>query len=138
MLKRRLYFSGALIAWLLLMPGCTEDDIINPVDDRQAFLGTWNVNETCKKDAYSVTIEADTSNSAQVIIKNFWLIGYQEKAPYAIVAGTYISIPKQFICNDNSTQVSGSGNLKNGNIEWTYSVNDGADLSNCSAVYEHQ
>lgn len=138
MIKIRFYILSLFLLSGIFFQSCTDEDIINPVDDRAAFLGTWDVIETCVKDAYSVTIEADPSNSVQVIIQNFWLIGYQEKAPYAIVAGTNITIPSQTMCNDNSNTVSGSGKLKDGKIEWDYTVNDGADLFTCSAVYEPQ
>ena len=121
----------------LKMISCTvEDDPLNPTDDRDAFLGSWNVIESCSKDAYTVNISADPSNSSQVIIENFWLIGFNEKPPYAIVAGTTITIPEQAICYNASNIVSGSGNLDKGKIEWDYTVNDGADLWSCTATYE--
>ncbi len=121
----------------LLMNSCTEDnDIVNPQDDRDLFLGTWNVNETCNRIQYQVTIIKDPSNSSQVIISNFWLIGPDEQAPYAIVAGNNIVIPQQNICNDGKTVVKGSGILNKKTIEWEYTVNDGADLYTCVATYE--
>jgi hypothetical protein len=116
---------------------CTdEDSILDTGDDRDAFLGTWNVTEACSKDSYSVTIVKDPSNSTQVIIQNFWLIGYNEKPPYAIVAGSTITIPAQDICYNNSNEVSGSGSIDKKTIELNYTVNDGADLWDCSATYE--
>ena len=116
---------------------CTlEDDPLNPADDRDAFLGGWNVIESCSKDAYTVNISKDPSNSSQVIIENFALIGYNEKPPYAIIAGSTITIPKQLVCDDESIEVAGSGKLDKGTIELEYTFNDGADLLSCSANYE--
>jgi hypothetical protein len=121
----------------LVLSSCTvEDDPLNPTDDRDAFLGTWNVAESCVKEAYTVTIIKDPSNSSQVIIENFWLIGFNEKPPYAIVAGTTITIPEQAICYNASNIVSGSGKLEKSKINWDYTVNDGADLWSCTATYE--
>jgi len=121
-----------------LIISCTEgDDLINPIEDRDAYLGTWNVNETCSRDVYTVVIEKDPTNSSQVIIKNFWLIGYQEKPPYAIVAGSTITIPQQSMCDDGSNIVSGSGSLVKNDITWDYTVNDGADLYKCNATYSN-
>jgi len=121
----------------MVLISCTDDgDILNPQDDRDAFLGTWNVIESCVKDAYSVNIVKDPSNSAQVILQNFWLIGYNEKPPYAIVAGTTITIPEQTMCYSGNNIVSGSGKLNKSKIEWDYTVNDGADLWTCTANYE--
>ena len=125
------------LVFTLLFLSCTEEtDVINPQDDRNAFLGTWNVNETCNRIPYQVTIIKDPTNSSQVIIKNFWLIGPDEKAPYAIVAVSSIVIPQQNICNDEKTTVKGSGVLNKNIIVWEYTVNDGADLHTCVASYE--
>jgi len=139
MIQMRLFpvFSVLLVS-LLFIPACTEDDMLNPTDDRDQFLGYWDVNETCSRDSYAVQIVTDPSNSSQVLIKNFWLIGNNEKPPYAIVAGSTITIPKQLMCNNGSNEVQGSGKLKNNKIEWDYTVNDGADLYSCTASYEKQ
>lgn len=125
------------IVLTLLLVACTEDtDVIDPQDDRDAFLGTWNVDETCNRIPYQVTITKDPTNSSQVIINNFWLIGPDEKAPYAIVAGSNIVIPQQNINNEEKTIVKGSGVMNKNTIEWEYTVNDGADLYTCTAIYE--
>ena len=127
---------GCLVFTLLIISCTEENDIVNPQDDRDTFLGTWNVNETCNRIPYQVTIIKDPTNSSQVIITNFWLIGPDEEAPYAIVAGSSIVIPQQNICNDGKTTVKGSGILNKEIIEWEYTVNDGADLYTCVATYE--
>ena len=121
---------------LFAVIACTDESILNPADPRDQFIGSWNVNETCIKDAYSVSIEKDTTNSSQVIIKNFWLIGFNEKPPYAIVTGNTLTIPSQTMCYSGSNSVKGSGLLSKNTITWSYSVNDGADLYTCSATYE--
>jgi len=125
-----------ILFFALFLISCEDTDSINPQDDRDAFLGTWNVDETCLRLPYQVTIIKDPTNSSQVIINNFWLIGPGEKAPYAIVAGSRIEIPQQVIFNDEKTTVKGSGILNKKEIEWEYSVNDGADLYLCTATYE--
>ncbi len=139
MIKMRLFsVLTAFLIILLSIPACTEDDNTNPADDRDQFLGYWNVNETCSRDSYSIQIVIDPSNSSQVLIKNFWLIGNNEKPPYAIVAGSTITIPKQTMCDNNSNEVQGSGVLDKNKINWHYTVNDGADLYTCTALYEKQ
>ncbi|MEZ5197169.1 MAG: hypothetical protein R2764_12410 [Bacteroidales bacterium] len=119
-----------------IFSSCVEDDLANPQSDRDKFIGAWDVNENCQRISYSVTIEADPTNSAQVILKNFWLIGYQEEPPYAIVAGNNIVIPKQYIANNKDIEVTGSGNYSDEEITWNFTVNDGADLYTCDAFYE--
>ena len=128
----------AIIVFLILaIPSCVEDDdIVLPGDDRNEFLGVWEVTETCKRFSYEVEIVADPANDKQVLINNFWLIGYDEKPPYAIVSGNTITIPSQGMCNDGSNIVEGSGTLSKKKIEWNYTVNDGADLYTCTAIYE--
>jgi hypothetical protein len=126
----------AILISLVLFSCTDEDGNLDMGDDRDAFLGTWDVTEACSKDSYSVTIVKDPSNSSQVIIQNFWLIGYNERPPYAIIAGSTITIPNQFMCYNNSNEVSGSGSIDKNTIELDYTVNDGADLWDCTATYE--
>jgi len=116
---------------------CTEEeDIINPSDARSAYIGNWDVSESCSKDSYSVQIVADPNNDDRVLIKNFWHIGSSESPPYAVIDGDIITIPSQSILNDGSLEVHGNGTLNKEKITWYYEINDGADLSKCSATYE--
>lgn len=127
-----------LITLIIAGAGCTDDPSNQDLgDDRDAFLGSWVVTENCAKDTYVITITKDPTNSAQVILNNFWHITNCSNPPYALIAGSQIVMPEQEICS-NAFQVSGSGNLSKGKITMTYEVNDGADLFQCSAVMEHQ
>ena len=123
-----------LFAFLTIVLSCTDEFDPNDLTDaRDAFLGTWSVSESCAKDTYSVTIIKDPSNSSQIIIQNFWHITNCSDPPYAIIAGSNLVMPTQDICSE-SFEVNGSGKIKKGKITMTYSVNDGADLFNCSAT----
>lgn len=135
MRTKSLFWS--LILALVFASACEldEDDNPDPADDRDKFIGAWNVNETCNRDSYSVQIDPDPTNSSQVIIRNFWLIGYQASPPYGIVAGNTITLPNQPVGDNISIEVEGSGKYENGDIEWSYTVNDGADLWSCNATY---
>lgn len=119
---------------LLFLFACEEDDPLNFGDDRDAFLGKWNVVESCSKDAYSVNIVKDPSNSAQVLITNFWNTGNCNEAAYAIVAGESLFIPNQLFC-DNAFKTDGGGDLNKEKITMSYNINDGADLFSCQATY---
>lgn len=123
-----------LILLLWMITSCAEEDLMNPEDDRDLLLGKWNVTETCNRDAYSVEIVKDPSNSAQVLINNFWNAGSCANTVFAIVAGNDLFIPKQTFCNGDF-EVDGSGDLENDQISWSFSVNDGADLYTCVAEY---
>lgn len=128
--KRLTFFFITLVGIISCLPEDTNDLI----DDRDQFLGTWNVSESCAKDAYSVNIVKDPSNSSQVLIKNFWNTGNCTDYTYAIVAGSSLYITKQSICS-NSFEVDGNGTLNKQKINLEYSINDGADLYTCSATY---
>lgn len=119
---------------------CTEDsEITDFTGDREKFLGTWDVSESCSKNAYSVNIIKDTSNSSQVVIENFRHITECNNPPYAIIAGNSIVLPQQLICDDSFPYiVEGSGQLKNNVIKLNYYYKDEADSLNCSAVYNRQ
>ena len=133
-LMKSIYSRLSIFALIVFMFSCTDDfDPTDLADDRDAFLGSWNVAESCAKDNYSVTIIKDPSNSSQVLIQNFWHISNCSNPPYAIIAGTNMVMPSQSICND-AFEVDGSGKLEKGKITMTYTVNDGADLFNCSAT----
>jgi len=131
----RIQVLYTLLFFLIFACVPDEDDQINPASDRDKFLGSWNVTEQCNRDSYTVEIIEDPSNSAQVIIKNFWLIGYQEEPPFAIVSGNSITIPLQTMCSNHTNEVKGSGIFDKDKIIWDYEVNDGADLWKCNAEY---
>lgn len=121
---------------LVILFSCTPDENDPDITDaRDKFTGSWTVNETCNRNTYPVTIIPDPDHSNRVIIQNFWLIGFNEKAPYGVVSGNEITIPKQFMCDNNANEVEGSGFIENNKINWTYQVNDGADLNFCNATY---
>lgn len=129
--------SRALLIFLVLtltMVSCEDTETGDLTDDRDAFLGTWNVTESCSKDAYTVQIQKDPSNSSQVIILNFWNTGNCDDPVQALVAGSSLYISTQKFCN-NDFEADGSGDLTKDKVYWTYSVNDGADLFNCDATY---
>lgn len=136
-MKRILILSAVFISSLILSSCIEESDPFNLPDDRDVFLGIWDVSESCSKDFYSVEIIKDPSNSAQVLIKNFGNIGSCSNPPFGIVAGSSIFVSKQTICS-GSFEVSGNGELNKNKITWGYTINDGADLFTCSATYTKQ
>lgn len=136
MFKSAFVYLPLLIA--LLMSSCTDDnDPIDLADDRDAFIGNWNVTETCSKDAYTVTITKDPGNSSQVLISNFWHVPFCQDLAYAIIAGKSMVLPQQSFCS-NSFDVNGSGNLNKDKVTLNYTVSDGADEYKCTAFYEKQ
>ena len=98
--------------------------------------GSWNVNESCTKDQYTVKIIPDLDSCGHLIIQNFWIIGNKEKSPYAIIHNDSIFIPEQAITNNNFISVKGAGKINSNNeLNFTYEVNNGADLWHCNANF---
>jgi len=107
-------------------------------DLRDKFTGTWRLNESEVKNTmkfYNILITKDPGNRSLVLIRNFANQGSVHSA-YGIVTPNRITLPAQTIA---SVYVSGTGILTSNNrMNWTYSVNDGADLINYTAVAEKQ
>ena len=120
---------------LLLITSCELMENPDDTDPRDNYLGTWTVNEVSTlygTNNYSAIIIYDPGNSTQVLIKNFYHFG-MEIETYAIATTGTITIPEQTVC---SHAVKGKGTLLNKNkIEWTYTVNDGADIDNVTATF---
>jgi hypothetical protein len=123
--------------FVLILSSCEVEDIDLPdADPRDSFTGTWNCTDTQLKatnESYTVTISYDPSNSGQVLLSNFGLLGNSAQ-PYAYVTGSLITIPEQQLSNGYT--VSGSGSLVNSDqIDWTYTTNDGADAFSYEATF---
>lgn len=114
---------------LLLLPvflffGCEIYIIEEPVpwDDRDAFVGTFSVNdysETLDEHfAYQVVISKVCCNSNQVWIHNFYGVDIDVLAE---VRGNRITVSRQFI---EDYEVEGTGRLEYDQLIMTYVVRD--------------
>ncbi len=115
---------------------CNPDDdtLVDPGDDRDKFLGSWAVNESCFKANYSVTISADPNNSAQVLLKNFGNPGPNYNPATGLVAGTKIFVANQLI-GDGWT-INGTGTLQgNDIINWTYTLVIAGNSLSCTSEF---
>jgi hypothetical protein len=135
--------SSILIVLLAFLPmlfsSCELDEDDDPfADPRDKFNGTWRLNESEAKSSmafYNILISVDPGNTSQVLIRNFANTG-NNHAAYGIVTTNRITVPAQTIA---SLDVSGTGVLSSIiRMNWTYSVNDGADLINYTATAEKQ
>ncbi|MCB0820193.1 MAG: hypothetical protein KDC13_06190, partial [Bacteroidetes bacterium] len=76
---KKLLRPGLVIAALLSLNACTEEDPIEPnVDPREKFIGTWNVQEKIGGQvtgAYQSTITNDAGNTARISIGNIYNLG---------------------------------------------------------------
>lgn len=129
---------AAVMMLVVLLPSCELEDVDPDADIRDKFIGTWRFDESeAKSDLtfYSVAISKDPGNSSQVLLQNFGNVGNFHSA-YGIVTTNRITVTSQSIA---SFTISGSGNSVSGTrMDWTYSINDGADLINYTAIAEKQ
>lgn len=120
-----------LIAGFALLQSCNPDDDPTVLDLRDNYIGKWKVQESSKgKLTYEVQITADSNNSNNVFIKNFYDFGIK---PYAVVTTSGINLPSQTFAK--YIQVYGFGTYSSNKINWTYYVNNGADLDTIISVY---
>ena len=128
----KLWILVVIIGFLSCNPN--DDNMVDPVDDRDKFFGSWTVSESCFKANYTVTISADPGNSAQVLLANFGNPGPNYSAAIGLVAGSKIYVTNQVI-GDGWT-INGTGNLQGSNrIAWTYTLVIAGNSLNCSSEF---
>ena len=123
----------ALILFAFITLTSCEDTTEGPIVPLTAndYIGTWNVNESCAKNTYQVTISEVSGDSTSVYISNFGQLGNSIKAK-ANISDDLITVLSQDL---DGSQVNGTGTYYNEKITWSFKINDGADLIECSATY---
>ena len=127
---------GALMVIFATFAVCTsEDPSPSPADPRESFVGNWMVNETGMKRTFECTITLDQSSTTRVLISNFAGSGPTSNPAVAEVSGNTINlIPDQVI--GDGWIINGGGVLSGSNkINWSYTLNNGADLFSLTAVF---
>ncbi len=136
-MKRFRTFSTVILpAFLLILSRCTTDTPSpTPADPRDSFVGTWMVSESGQKNTYQVVITLDPASSTNVLISNFAASGSSGNPAVAVVSGTNITLISNQVIGDGWV-INGGGALSGSNkINWTYTLNDGANLYHLTAVY---
>ncbi|MBE0638740.1 MAG: hypothetical protein IH598_09485 [Bacteroidales bacterium] len=131
---KKILFPFLFVALAFQLNSCIDDETNPDGDPREAFLGTWVVDESCVRLNYEVEIEAAAGNDTKVLLYNFALTGEDYPPAEGYVTGSTINIPEQTI-GDN-WKIDGYGTLQsNGKILWSYSLEIAGDSSNCEAEY---
>ncbi len=120
-----------LFGFLISFASCTDEDLDDLFGDPvEKFLGTWRCEEVGSISGggwnYQVIITRNPANSAEILIQNFNLQGDSERAR-ALITGNNMTIEKQLICDD-TIEIQGSGTFSNGEVNFSYTTNDGATL----------
>jgi hypothetical protein len=144
-MKRYLYTPGRkLFLLVFLVPllftwSCeTIDTLTGSAATVAKIEGEWTCDEKSEvfkatAEVYTVTLSADASNSAGVIIDNFYGLNASAKAN---VSGMSLIIPNQDV--EGGFSVSGSGTISSDfeKINLSYTVDDGSGtVDHVTAVY---
>lgn len=132
-MKTRIFlFMIALLA--LQMPACLPEEDVEPDDPIAKFLGDWDVNESCRKGNYNVTISPDPGNSAQVLLENLGNPGPGYDPAVGLVVSNSIYVSSQTI--GEGWTIDGKGTYQsNGSISWDYTLVVGSDQLDCGATF---
>ena len=124
-----------MLVALLQITSCTDTETADPeTDDREKFLGTWTVDESCLRLNYEVDITPADGSDIKVWLDNFAFPGPDYPPAYGIVNGNQINLPEQTI-GDN-WKINGIGTMQaTGKIMWAYYIEIGANGHNCEAEY---
>ena len=122
----------ALSACFLLLSSCGNDGVL-----REAFIGTFTINETCElsgDDDYEIVITASASNDDEIEIFNLY---NWDEVITATVNGSKIKIPSQVA---DGTTFKGDGKLDGDQISFDFSVSGGLFIlkSDCTAAGPRQ
>ena len=125
-----------LVAFLAIgFSSCKDDPGPYPTDAREAFAGIWLVTETETKLTYEVTVELDPKAlNGRVFIFNFADAGSSSNPANAYVSSKTITLGINEVIGDGWI-VNGSGILSGSSITWSYTLDNGADLLQYSAIY---
>lgn len=108
---------------------CSKDDS----NDRDKFLGTYTVNESCPSgnSNYEITISSSAQDSKSILINNF---GGSLTSAIASVSGNNISIPNQVLnLQGNSVTInSGTGSINGNILTITYGFSFGTLTESCT------
>lgn len=122
--------SVVLLLSVFLLGACaitTEDES----DDIEKYTGTWSVSDQSARINYSVTITANPSNSAEILLDNFADLG---TTAVGLVVDNSVVIDNQSLGTEYSTY--GDGNYINSKrLEFNFHLDDGIDNEGRVAVF---
>ena len=123
--------SQIILLIVILLFGSCATTPIDDIDDLDKYTGTWNVSDNPVRINYQVTITANPSNSAEILLNNFADLG---SSAVGLVIGNSVVIDNQSLGSNYS--VSGSGSyINNGKLEFNFDLNDGIDIDSRVAVF---
>ena len=136
-------FVHQVLTLALLSFACIScEDLLSNLnqDARSRLIDAWKVDESGSSyksglEIYWVEISKHPTDSARILISNFYNVGGQSSAK-ATLAGRALTLPLQTLTGGFS--ISGSAEIQEdwNKITWTYSVDDGSGIPDgITAVY---
>jgi hypothetical protein len=129
-LQTILFRSLLLIFFIVVVAACKKDaPAATATDTRDNYVGTWRCTEKSNmgNQAFILTISKDPNSQAYLRFYNFNMQG-PNFFVNAIVNYANITIPTQTPPSGGNTfNIEGSGQLLNGQLNLTYTVNDGVN-----------
>jgi len=129
----------------LILISCEKDDE-SDIEVAEALEGEWSVDETSQyyknqSSVYQVEITPVSENDDQVLISNFYQLGYENSVMGEIEGKKIKLVPNQEIIVSgisSYTILTGTGNISDDyqNIDWNYEVDDGSgQIDYVEAIY---
>ena len=114
---------------ILLLGSCATTP--DGEDDIEKYIGTWNVSDQAVRINYTVSIVANPSNSAEILLNNFADLN---TSAVGLVVGNSVIIDEQSL--GSNYFVNGSGSyINSGKLEFNFALNDGIDNESRVAVF---
>ena len=121
---RKYFLFAAFLS--VILASCQKDEPLTGTDDRDKFLGTWNISANGSVSgqlSYTINIVAGISSPSQVAMKNFDFQGAGTTI-FGDVDGNTLAIgPDPQIVNGDT--IDGSGTYSNNVLTFQYTVRDG-------------
>lgn len=112
-----------------------DDDDGSCTFDRTAFIGTYNVSESCSSGnyTYSMTISESSQNKVTITLTN--LGNFQSNVLSGTVSGTTLTIPSQTLTiQGNAVAFNGQGTLSGNTLTVIYTATYNGTPDNCTAT----
>lgn len=132
-MKRLIPFCTA-IAFLLI---ACEEEVPDPnFDLRDDYTGSWVVEENSNffgAQAYAVEVTKSDTSDTEIWVSNFYGLGSSTITSMNVVDNSLV-IPLQIV---SGSDISGTGqsDLDVTGISFTYGVDDGSGVDNCTATW---
>ncbi|MBL6944782.1 MAG: hypothetical protein ISR56_10515 [Bacteroidales bacterium] len=128
---RRKYFLPVIFLYGILLIGSCAITTDDESDDIAKYIGTWNVNDQPARLNYTVTIVANPSNTAEILLNNFADLG---STAVGLVVGKSVVIDNQSLSSEYSVNGIGSF-VNNTKLEFNFELNDGIDIESRIAIF---